>query len=218
VIPKDFITEWREQAPWITDAQVEQDLVISRALVEIFKVPELQASIGKWATLGRPCFRGWSRNCRALHGSGPDETAELCPRVRVGRGQTIRARERRRSRVIRQSGRGPPPPTENPTKIPDDSQCYELTVYGTSASTDQSPFMVPPGESYNCFYFDAPWTTPTESVAFKSKSTTRPRCTTGSCTRCRPTVRLARSNPTAHRSISTVRRCWRAGRREARTW
>ena len=41
MIPKDFITEWREQAPWVTDAQVEQDLVISRALVEIFKVPEL---------------------------------------------------------------------------------------------------------------------------------------------------------------------------------
>ena len=41
MIPKDFITEWREQAPWITDAQVEQDLVISRALVEIFRVPEL---------------------------------------------------------------------------------------------------------------------------------------------------------------------------------
>jgi predicted nucleotidyltransferase component of viral defense system len=41
LIPKDFITEWREQAPWVTDAQVEQDLVISRALVEIFMVPEL---------------------------------------------------------------------------------------------------------------------------------------------------------------------------------
>ena len=36
MIPKDFITEWRREAPWIEDAQVEQDLVISRALVEIF--------------------------------------------------------------------------------------------------------------------------------------------------------------------------------------
>jgi hypothetical protein len=25
VIPKDFITEWREHAPWVTDAQVGQD-------------------------------------------------------------------------------------------------------------------------------------------------------------------------------------------------
>ena len=36
MIPQDYITEWRDQAPWIDDAQVEQDLVISRALVEIF--------------------------------------------------------------------------------------------------------------------------------------------------------------------------------------
>lgn len=36
MIPRDFITEWRSQAPWVDDAQVEQDLVISRALVEIF--------------------------------------------------------------------------------------------------------------------------------------------------------------------------------------
>lgn len=37
----DFITEWRGHAPWVLSAQVEQDLVISRALVEIFRVPEL---------------------------------------------------------------------------------------------------------------------------------------------------------------------------------
>jgi len=36
VIPRDFITEWRAEAPWVQDFQVEQDLVISRALVEIF--------------------------------------------------------------------------------------------------------------------------------------------------------------------------------------
>ena len=36
MIPYDYITDWREQAPWADDAQVEQDLVISRALVEIF--------------------------------------------------------------------------------------------------------------------------------------------------------------------------------------
>jgi predicted nucleotidyltransferase component of viral defense system len=41
MIPRDFITEWRGHAPWKLDAQVEQDLVISRALVEIFRVPEL---------------------------------------------------------------------------------------------------------------------------------------------------------------------------------
>ncbi|MEJ8568994.1 nucleotidyl transferase AbiEii/AbiGii toxin family protein [Elongatibacter sediminis] len=36
MIPRDYITEWRGQAPWVDDAQVEQDLVISRALIDIF--------------------------------------------------------------------------------------------------------------------------------------------------------------------------------------
>jgi len=41
VIPRDYITQWREQAPWGEDFQLEQDLVISRALVEIFSNPVL---------------------------------------------------------------------------------------------------------------------------------------------------------------------------------
>jgi len=36
VIPQAHITAWREMAPWVDDAQVEQDLVLSRAVVEIF--------------------------------------------------------------------------------------------------------------------------------------------------------------------------------------
>ena len=36
MIPRDYITEWRGRAPWSEDFQVEQDLIISRALVEIF--------------------------------------------------------------------------------------------------------------------------------------------------------------------------------------
>ncbi len=36
MIPRDYITEWRNQAPWVDDAHVEQDLVISRALIDIF--------------------------------------------------------------------------------------------------------------------------------------------------------------------------------------
>ena len=39
MIPRDYITEWRAQAPWVQDFQVEQDLVISRALVAIFSHP-----------------------------------------------------------------------------------------------------------------------------------------------------------------------------------
>ena len=36
MIPQRYIQEWKEQAPWPTDAQVEQDLIIARALVELF--------------------------------------------------------------------------------------------------------------------------------------------------------------------------------------
>lgn len=39
MIPHDFVTEWRAHAPWVSDLQVEQDLVISRALVELFTRP-----------------------------------------------------------------------------------------------------------------------------------------------------------------------------------
>jgi predicted nucleotidyltransferase component of viral defense system len=44
VIPRAHITAWRANAPWATDAQVEQDLVITRALVEIFSDPALAAT------------------------------------------------------------------------------------------------------------------------------------------------------------------------------
>jgi predicted nucleotidyltransferase component of viral defense system len=37
VIPFDFITEWRDRVPWVRDVQVEQDLIIARALVELFR-------------------------------------------------------------------------------------------------------------------------------------------------------------------------------------
>ena len=36
MIPRRFIEEWKENAPWTNDSQVEQDLIISRALVHIF--------------------------------------------------------------------------------------------------------------------------------------------------------------------------------------
>lgn len=45
MIPRDFITEWRVQAPWVEDFQVEQDLVISRALVELFRHPALARAL-----------------------------------------------------------------------------------------------------------------------------------------------------------------------------
>lgn len=41
MIPADFVTQWRASAPWIENSQVEQDLVISRALVELFSDEEI---------------------------------------------------------------------------------------------------------------------------------------------------------------------------------
>ncbi|MEI8296179.1 MAG: nucleotidyl transferase AbiEii/AbiGii toxin family protein [Alphaproteobacteria bacterium] len=46
MIPKMHIDSWRAFAPWRVDIQVEQDLVISRALVAIFSDPFLQAKLG----------------------------------------------------------------------------------------------------------------------------------------------------------------------------
>jgi len=42
MIPASHVTGWRAQNPWPDDAQVEQDLIICRALVEIFRIPALR--------------------------------------------------------------------------------------------------------------------------------------------------------------------------------
>jgi predicted nucleotidyltransferase component of viral defense system len=41
VIPKADIVAWRQWAPWVSDANVEQDLIMSRAIVDIFCNPFL---------------------------------------------------------------------------------------------------------------------------------------------------------------------------------
>lgn len=45
MINRDFISEWRSEAPWLQSYQVEQDLVISRALVELFSNQTLHDSL-----------------------------------------------------------------------------------------------------------------------------------------------------------------------------
>lgn len=45
MIPRAHITAWRAHAPWSTDAQVEQDLIISRAIVEVFSDPVLSGGV-----------------------------------------------------------------------------------------------------------------------------------------------------------------------------
>jgi len=41
MIQQAYITAWRPVAPWPDDAQVEQDLALSRAVVQIFQSPEV---------------------------------------------------------------------------------------------------------------------------------------------------------------------------------
>lgn len=45
MIFQDFITEWQQYAPWSLSAMVEQDLVICRALVDIFSHPLLKENL-----------------------------------------------------------------------------------------------------------------------------------------------------------------------------
>jgi len=45
MIPRRYIEEWKEFAPWPENSQVEQDLVIERALVEIFSNPFLNENL-----------------------------------------------------------------------------------------------------------------------------------------------------------------------------
>ena len=50
MIPRDYITEWRTHAPWVQDFQVEQDLVISRALV--LRDPQFIGDLGPLLAAG----------------------------------------------------------------------------------------------------------------------------------------------------------------------
>lgn len=45
MIPRDYITAWRPHARWVQHFQVEQDLIISRALVEIFSDAYLRSTL-----------------------------------------------------------------------------------------------------------------------------------------------------------------------------
>ena len=45
MIRKYLVDEWRQTAPWANDSQVEQDLIISRALIDLFSDPLIQSSM-----------------------------------------------------------------------------------------------------------------------------------------------------------------------------
>ena len=45
MIPKMFIEYWGKTVKWQTLAQVEQDLIISRTLVDMYSNPHIQKSL-----------------------------------------------------------------------------------------------------------------------------------------------------------------------------
>jgi predicted nucleotidyltransferase component of viral defense system len=81
VIPRAHITAWRAQAPWPTDAQVEQDLVLCRALTDMYGRPELAALLA---------FRGGTA-LHKLHVSPPGRYSEDIDLVQIEAGPIGRA-------------------------------------------------------------------------------------------------------------------------------
>lgn len=45
MIPEAFIENWRKAVPWQTDEQVEQDLIITRALVDLYNDPHIKDAL-----------------------------------------------------------------------------------------------------------------------------------------------------------------------------
>src|SRR5207253_9329172 len=45
VIPLAYVQAWRTRAPWVQTDQVEQDLVLSRAIIDIYSEPALAAGL-----------------------------------------------------------------------------------------------------------------------------------------------------------------------------
>ena len=76
MIPRDYITSWRAKVPWVQDFQVEQDLVISRALVEMFSKREVSAALA---------FRGGTA-LHKLHMNPPARYSEDIDLVQVHAG------------------------------------------------------------------------------------------------------------------------------------
>lgn len=45
MIPRNYIEQWSEQVPWQTLGMVEQDLIISRALIDLFAQEKIRSSL-----------------------------------------------------------------------------------------------------------------------------------------------------------------------------
>jgi predicted nucleotidyltransferase component of viral defense system len=45
MIPDYCLVEWRQQVPWVRDYQIEQDLIISRALIDLYANPKIKNNL-----------------------------------------------------------------------------------------------------------------------------------------------------------------------------
>ena len=94
MIQRAFITEWRAKAPWALDEQVEQDLILSRALVDLYSEEALQRAVA---------FRGGT----ALHKlflPSPARYSEDIDLVQVEAGLLPRRQRRERRLGLRGAG------------------------------------------------------------------------------------------------------------------
>lgn len=76
MIPRANITAWRSRAPWSTDAQVEQDLVICRVIVDLFSDEFLKREVA---------WRGGTA-LHKLHFNPPSRYSEDIDLVQVNAG------------------------------------------------------------------------------------------------------------------------------------
>jgi hypothetical protein len=88
VIPRAHVTAWRAKAPWASDAQVEQDLVVSRAIVELFSDESVAQEVA---------FRGGTA-LHKLHFDPPGRYSEDIDLVQVTAGPIGRVMDAIRGR------------------------------------------------------------------------------------------------------------------------
>jgi len=62
LIPSSYLQEWSAHAPWPDSRQIEQDLIICRALCDLFNAPALA---------GKIAFRGGTANQQAAVQAAP---------------------------------------------------------------------------------------------------------------------------------------------------
>lgn len=89
MIPRAHITAWRAKAPWSTDAQVEQDLVVCRAITDLFGHELLAREVA---------FRGGTA-LHKLHFDPPGRYSEDIDLVQVNAGPIGRVMNAVRERL-----------------------------------------------------------------------------------------------------------------------